>query len=100
MANLAQVCASTTPVLTMQDDLGITYLIGSAQQFWSGRWCKPELLTLLIVARLLRVGGLPRLPTGRAANAFAAGFHFAKIHRVVFDLPRHVVSCNILSDST
>src|SRR5258707_1476594 len=27
---------STVPVLTMQDELGITYLINSAQEFWSG----------------------------------------------------------------
>src|SRR6266498_2351277 len=36
MVNLAQVSATTAPVLTMQDELGITYLIDSAQQFWSG----------------------------------------------------------------
>lgn len=35
MVNLAQGNTSA-PVLTMQDDLGITYLIESAQQFWSG----------------------------------------------------------------
>jgi hypothetical protein len=36
MANMAQVHSAAAPVLTMQDELGITYLINSAQQFWSG----------------------------------------------------------------
>lgn len=38
MANLSQVHSTAAPLLTMQDELGITYLINSAQQFWSGKY--------------------------------------------------------------
>jgi len=37
MVNLPQVDPNGAPLLSMQDDLGIVYLIDSAQQFWSGK---------------------------------------------------------------
>ncbi|CAA7268812.1 unnamed protein product [Cyclocybe aegerita] len=35
MVNIAHVDSNKAPLLTMQDDLGIVYLIDSAQQFWA-----------------------------------------------------------------
>jgi hypothetical protein len=36
MTSTAQAISTNVPGLTMQDELGIVYLIDTAQQFWSG----------------------------------------------------------------
>ena len=42
MTNEAQaIPINVPPSLTMQDELGIVYLIGTAQQFWSGALLQP-----------------------------------------------------------
>lgn len=33
---MAQLNGISVPMITMQDDLGITYVVENAQQFWSG----------------------------------------------------------------
>lgn len=39
MSSIAHIDSNKAPVLSMQDDLGIVYLIESAQQFWAGEYC-------------------------------------------------------------